>query len=59
MCGRRVGDLARQLASRVGGEMYPTDLMFVARDYIVCGAADENNIPNDLTFRMPWTELSA
>ena len=40
--------------------MYQTDLMFVARDYnIVCGAADKNNLPNDLTFRMPWTELSA
>ena len=40
--------------------MYQTDLMFVPRDYIVCGAADKNNLPNDLTFgsHMPWTELS-
>ena len=41
--------------------MYPTDLMVVARDSIVCGAADNNNLPNELTFRshMPWTELAA
>ena len=41
--------------------MYQTDLMFVARDSIVCGAPDKYNLPNDLTFRsnVPWTEFAA
>ena len=69
MCGRRSGDLPRQLASRAGGNV--SNWFDVRgspeRDSIVCeqsaavGAADKNNLANDLTFRshMLWIQLAA
>ena len=69
VCGPRVGDLARQLASWAGGKCIKLiwySWLARARYYCLlaacsCRAAGKNNQANDLTFRshMPWTELAA